>query len=283
MSWQTEWKRLRRRIESLLETGRFMFATVNKVEGGDPYGVTAVVIHDGREIADSFIEFEKKYAECCRRPRTERLWSFIKTYDGKIRQGSATGWADLQGLLALIGSFSGEFDYLLSDAEVEVRSFVDRAFLHLQRSLVADPLFAKRWQSAFGRGELACEKLGAAHLLQFGIYAFKANSAGEQTDLILGGRVPVDDVRRGAETLVLTEWKLIRRPSDLQKLADSAYEQAKRYASGSLAGFELERYRYLVLVSKDWLKLPANRVDGGVIYQFRNVAVKPSSPSKART
>jgi hypothetical protein len=27
MSWQTEWKRLRRRIESLLDTGRFMFTT----------------------------------------------------------------------------------------------------------------------------------------------------------------------------------------------------------------------------------------------------------------
>jgi hypothetical protein len=281
MSWQAEWKRLRRRIESLLETGRFMFATAKTV-GSDFHGISQFLIQNGHETAEAILEFEKKYGAMLPPPASTRLLAFTKMYKAKFRDRSVSGWSGLQGVLALIGSFSGEFDYLLSDTEVEARSFVDRAFLHLQRSLVADPIFAERWQSAFEKGERACERLGAAHLLQFGIYAFKADSAGEQTDLILGGRVPVDEVRRGAETLVLTEWKLIRKPGDLPRLADSAYEQAKRYASGSLAGFELEHYRYLVLVSKDVLILPQDRVDDGIIYQFRNVAVEPSSPSKAR-
>jgi hypothetical protein len=249
----------------------------------DFYSATDDLIQNGHEIADAILKFEKKYGAVLPPPASTRLLAFTQTYGTKFGDRSADGWPGLQGVLALIGSFSGEFDYLLSDTEVESRSMVDRAFLHLQRSLVADPLFAERWQTAFGKGEPACEKLGAAHLLQFGIYAFKADSAGEQTDLILGGRAPVDEVMRGAETLVLTEWKLIRSLSDLQRLAHIAYEQARRYASGSLAGFELEHHRYLVLVSKDVLTaLPADRVDGGVTYQYRNIAVKPSSPSKTK-
>lgn len=281
MSWQAEWKRLRHRIESLLETGRFMFATASVLDR-DHYSASDDLIRNGHETAEAILEFEKKYGAVLPPAASTRLLAFSKMYNTKFVNRSAGGWFGLQGVLAVIGSFSGEFDYLLSDTEVEARSMVDRAFLHLQRSLVADPAFAARWQGAFDQGERACEKLGAAHLLQFGIYAFKADSAGEQTDLILGGRVPVDDVRQGAETLVLTEWKLIRKPGDLQRLADNAYEQAKRYASGSLAGFELERHRYLLLVSKDVLAMPADRVDGGVVYHFRNVAVEPSSPSKAR-
>jgi hypothetical protein len=192
MSWQTEWKRLQSRIESLLETGRFMFATA-EIVGSDHHGVSYDLIANGHKTAEAILEFEKRYGAVLPPAASTRLLAFTETYNAKFRNRSAGGWSGMQGVLAQIGSFSGEFDYLLSDSEAEARSMVDRAFLHLQRSLVADPIFAERWQTAFKKGEPACEKLGAAHLLQFGIYAFKADSAGERTDLILGGRVPIDD------------------------------------------------------------------------------------------
>ncbi len=69
------------------------------------------------------------------------------------------------GTLTALTEFRAEFEYLLADTEALARSLVDRAFIHLQRSLVVDPGLRGRWQKAFGAGEAACERLGAVHLL----------------------------------------------------------------------------------------------------------------------
>jgi hypothetical protein len=82
---------------------------------------------------------------------------------------------------------------------------------------------------------------------------------------------------------VLTEWKVVRKASDLGTQADRAFVQAKLYGIGSLAGFELSSRRYLVIVSEDRLDMPSDRSESGVDYQYKNIAVKPLSPSKAAT
>jgi hypothetical protein len=182
----------------------------------------------------------------------------------------------------LLSSFRTEFTYLLSDEkEVLARSLVDRAFLHLQRCIVADPAFAQKWKEAFNHHETACEKIGGCHLLQFGIYAFKAQATGEQTDLILGTKLQITpEIERAAEALVLTEWKLVRSPQERDAKIKEAYKQAKNYAMGSLAGFELELHRYLVMVSSDALALPDDRLDGSLVYHHKNIAVSPGVPSQ---
>jgi hypothetical protein len=171
----------------------------------------------------------------------------------------------------------------LSDIQEIARKITERAFVHLQRSIIADASIKQRWNEAFKSGETACEKLGAAHLLLHGIWAFKAHAKGERTDLILGEPLrDISQVESTAEALVLTEWKVVRSDSELETKAEEAYIQAKLYGAGSLAGFELAGYRYLVLVSEDRLRsVPPDRPEKEVIYCHINIPVNPKPPSKS--
>ncbi|MCP3144552.1 hypothetical protein [Pyxidicoccus xibeiensis] len=187
-------------------------------------------------------------------------------------------------LVALLAKVAAQLDYFLSDKQVRARRSVERAFTHLQRCIVADEDIQRKWQRAFsvtsGRIEDACEKLGAVHLLLHGIWAFKADTVGGKTDLVLGEPVREEDALRAADAMVLTEWKIVREGDDPTRKALEAFSQAELYTSGPLAGFELSSHRYLVLVSKDQLTpLPTVPSTSERIYEVRNIAVEPSSPS----
>lgn len=124
--------------------------------------------------------------------------------------------------------------------------------------------------------------LGGCHLLSRGIWAFKTSAEGERTDLVLGGELDIEskEVQRSSIGLILTEWKVVRKDGELQEKIKQAYEQAKLYRSGILAGFEVASPRYLVMVSLDHLEIPPPREDNGVLYEHLNIAVAPSSPSR---
>src|SRR5258708_25248545 len=69
------------------------------------------------------------------------------------------------GLSHLLAA-QAEISLAISDFELSGRRLVERAFLHLQRSLVVDQDLRERWLTAFHKeGEPALEKLGAVHLL----------------------------------------------------------------------------------------------------------------------
>lgn len=187
----------------------------------------------------------------------------------------------LAGLMAL----ESEVSFHLHDFDASVRPSVERAFLHLQRSLVVDADMQKRWLGAFETtGETGCEKLGGVHLLLHGIYAFKTSAEGERTDLVLGDQLSIDAMlRRSASALVLTEWKVAHSGTEAPSKFQQAQKQAQRYSVGILAGFELHHFRYLVLVSKDYMPIPDDVLADGVTYRHVNIAISPSSPSHAKT
>ena len=124
-------------------------------------------------------------------------------------------------------------DFHLADHEARSRSLVERAFLHLDRLIVADNAVSRAWTNAFKKtGETACERLGGVHLLHHGLWAFKAHGAGARTDLILGTPIKQDDIdraARAAETMVLTEWKCVRTPSELAAKHEEALSQLRQY------------------------------------------------------
>lgn len=127
-------------------------------------------------------------------------------------------------------------DYHLADREVRWRSAVERAFLHLDRLIVADDDVQAKWAAALQRGETRCERLGGAHLLHHGIWAFKAHGEGERTDLVLGTPVSPDDldrVTRAAELMILTEWKCVDGASELPRKHGEAMHQLQRYGLGA--------------------------------------------------
>jgi hypothetical protein len=201
---------------------------------------------------------------------------------GPMVAGSAR--EDVQARLSILESFQAELTYYLSDFSAVAKRLSERAFVHLQRSIVADPTVRKRWIDAFEatRGEEACEKLGGAHLLLHGIWAFKAYTPEERTDLVLGEPLKdLTEVESVAEALILTEWKLVNNIAEQERKAEQARKQASRYASSVLAGIELRQYRYLVLVSKDWLPGIPDIQEGDILYRHINIAVDPQTPSRA--
>lgn len=184
-------------------------------------------------------------------------------------------------VLVRLSAFETEMSFILSDAQETIRTRSERAFSHLQRLIVADPAFRDKWNRAFEEGEVACEKLGAAHLLLHGIWAFKVDAAGARTDLVF--QEPAGDLvdeQRYADGIVLTEWKRMIPKDNAEERFDQARSQAQRYAQGVLAGSELTAYRYAVVVSRQQVSVPDDLTEGGVVYRHINIAVDPRTPSR---
>ena len=101
-------------------------------------------------------------------------------------------------------AFQAELDYLLSDQQEHLRTYSERAFVHLQRSIAADNESKRKWTEAFDIGETACERLGSLHLLSHGMFAFKVNGEGARTDLVFPDKSVGSEAARFAEGLVLS-------------------------------------------------------------------------------
>ncbi|MEI7710218.1 MAG: hypothetical protein WCI94_02220 [Rhodospirillales bacterium] len=181
-----------------------------------------------------------------------------------------------------LSAFETEMTYLMTDYQVGIRSLTERAFTHLQRSIVADEAIRQKWRQAFCRGEIECEKLGALQLLAHGIWAFKVSGEGERTDLIFSNKIEnFDEIQRSAEGLVLTEWKICRKSDNSAAKFTEACQQAKLYTKGVLAGTELESFRYVVVVSEDRIDTPSDLRIDSVTWRHINIAVNPLPPSKS--
>lgn len=198
-----------------------------------------------------------------------RLGPLINVTQGK--RVLAHRWVVLMALRAPL-------DTSLAGSEEPRRRLVDRAFLHLNRTLTVDATARATWLAAFAQ-EPRCEQLGALHLLSHGVFAFKADATSGRTDLILGEPLMLTDEVRAADAVVLTEWKLVRPGDNANQKALEAKAQIERYASNELAGFELRKHRYVVLVSRSPLGLATSELDGDVTYHYANIVIEPATPS----
>lgn len=278
MSWQIEWQFLEKRLNGFQQSTQAFFLANGSVES-DHHGVSSnYLIPNAKNIAKDIESFQKRNSAHL----TTEANSFISDFLQRINAKNAryAGWSGAHAMSTLLAVFKAEFSFLISKIDSISKNIVERSFIHLNRSIVADSTIKSKWQAAFKAGEPACESLGAAHLLASGIWAFKAHSSGERTDLILHEPINSDDVARTGSALVLTEWKLVRKESEIISQVEQAVSQNKSYASGSLAGFELSSHRYVIIVSEDYVKLPTDRIENGIAYRNINIAVSPSTPSK---
>ncbi len=127
---------------------------------------------------------------------------------------------------------------ILADVQLPLRALSDRAFQHLQRLIVVDDEVRRKWQAAFAKGEVECEKLGAVHLSGHGIWAFKIDASGGRTDLVYqepaGGLIKEQQY---AEGLVLTEWKIARSAAEAGGKAEK--HATRRNATKAVSSEEL--------------------------------------------
>jgi hypothetical protein len=282
MPLRPEWLALETRARAFLEAGRLYVESLVP-NRDDPYNVAdKQLLPQAYAVFDEIGRFVKRYANSLPGPAVECFTRFVSTSKDYFAPGVVKGPHGVRTCLVALAAFASEFSYHLADFTTLARRLSIRAFTHLQRSIVADADHARRWQTAFQEGERECEKLGASHLLLHGIWAFKVSAEGERTDLVFGEPLrDLSQVEAAAEVLVLTEWKVVRRGSELDERLAQAHTQASRYAAGVLGGLELTAYRYLVLVSESHLAMPADAVDGEVTYHHVHIAVVPTVPSKA--
>jgi hypothetical protein len=283
MSWRNEWQAISGHIRGFAASAQSFLQS----GGSDTFSVARKqLLPQAKRIYDIIKKFKEDYEAVLPSQACECLSVLIKEHAALFMKSepivAGSEREDVQARLCILVSIQAELTYHLSDFSAIAKRMSERAFIHLQRSIVADGAVRERWCEAFEAGELACEKLGGTQLLLHGIWAFKVNAEGERTDLVFEEPLmSLSEVESAAEALVLTEWKLVRNPTSLESLAADAMKQAARYAAGVLAGLELAQYRYLVFVSKNVLqKMPGDQIVGEVTYRHINVAVNPCPPSK---
>jgi hypothetical protein len=282
MNCTDQWKALSSRIQGLVQAG-LLHAQYLRVRSSDSYGTAQRLREQTEGVLNEILSLRASFHGSLPSTALAAVDKFATTAGKLITDASGTQdaaqervWA---GLVAL-AAFEAELSFLFSDTQESIRRCSERAFAHLQRSVVADPGFREKWQHAFKAGEVACERLGAVHLLLHGIWAFKVNMAGARTDLVFQEPADLQGVQRYAAGLVLTEWKTAATAREADQRFKEAMLQAKRYSQGPLMGTELTRYRYAVVVSERHVAIPPDLKEGDVLYRHVNISVNPLVPSR---
>ncbi len=242
MGYRTDWDALVARIDGLSSAGMFVVQTAEAV-GSDYHGVlNSEILPAGKSIYVALAEFRNAHENSLPRAARDALSQFLERQRRFFTGDRVSGFPGLQGTVAVLRAIKSEVSFLLADTQFEAHRLVERAFLHLRRSIVVDSELATRWKAAFETHETHCERLGAVHLLGHGLWGFKASAAGGATDLILGEPLTSEDrVETAAVALVLTEWKRLQRDADLAEMIASARRQVESYSAGVLGGIEKSR------------------------------------------
>jgi len=283
MNWYHEWQAISARIQGLLDAGVFFYSALQHSSADDQSVRKKVLLRNADIIFSSLNDYLQSYRSAFPEKALTSLERFLsQTEIRKINFNPNPGQirGHVQFALTSLAAFQSEFSYVVSDTQAMALRTTERAFVHLQRSIMVNDNIKKNWMAAFDIGETRCEKLGALHLLSHGIWAFKAHGEKGRTDLILNE--PLSDfsiIEKASTALVLTEWKVVKNSNKLDKKINEAFEQTKRYVTGVLGGIELTNYRYLVVVSKKSLKMPSDFTEDTIVYRHINIPVNPDTPS----
>jgi hypothetical protein len=283
MSYEEHWVALAAQIRGLLRAGE-LYALFQSYQQEDSYGAGRYLREQCSAVVRSIEEFRDQFALGLPTSVVARIDYFLGTATAKAAKED-TGQRGARGALVALAGLETEITFLLTGRQEFIRARSERAFLHLQRSLAADPDVSAKWNNALQDGEVACERLGSVHLLSHGIFAFKVDARGARTDLIFNEPPPELLVARGIEGMVLTEWKIASDAKSGSAGFVAARAQADLYAQGVLAGTELSSHRYLIVVTQKELPLhvvPADDLTArGMIYRHVNIVIQPKVPSKA--
>jgi hypothetical protein len=279
MSYSEQWTALSARISGIAKAAE-LYASFLVSNSSDSFGVGKDLGRHCQSILATLKDFRDTFETVLPKEAREALDNFLNSDRAKVIKDQGTREAKASAIFLV--SFESEMSYFLSSRQELIRARSERAFLHLQRLLAVDEDVRKKWESAFQKGETACERLGAVHMLWHGIWAFKVNAERARTDLVFNEPVEQTADPRGIEGIVLTEWKVATVANALKRF-EEARDQAALYERGALAGAELTGYRYAVAVSQTELpkdKVPEDIDKDGIIYRHVNIAINPKAPSQ---
>lgn len=279
MSYLQEWRTISARIDGVRDAAhllsQFLMSNIAEV-----YGASRELGRGCADVLDLIRKFANDHADVLPRPVSDRIAAYIADGRPAVFDAARTDLNATKSAIVMLLTLRAELEHMLTDQQEHIRSRTERAFLHLQRVLAVDPNIRSQWDAALkGKGETACEQLGAIQLLHHGIFAFKANATGARTDLVFAD-LRDDFASLGLDGLVLTEWKVGDDTNGAARFAE-ARMQMKLYQRGALAGPELTGVRFAVVVSQTDLKsVSADLIEDGVLYRHINVVVDPNTPSK---
>jgi hypothetical protein len=278
MAWVEHWRALSLRIQALLRAGE-LFTTMLEAAGRvDHFNIVGrAFLPELSSLTEELRIFREANAEGLPVAARKSLDDYLaRDAIGGVNAGQ------LQALVPL-ALLQSQFDYAIRDTEIVGRSLVELAFEHLRRSIVVNPHIAESWTAALAH-ETQCEQLGAVHLLAHGIWAFKVNATGGATDLVFPEPLSkeLDRVHRTANTIVLTEWKVVRDGDNPAAKAVEARLQTKSYSSGVLGTLELKRTRYIVLVVATQAEEPADVIEDSIRYRHVVLSVQSQCAIQAR-
>jgi len=283
MNWYQEWKSISARIHGLIDAGSFFYSTLVHSTSDSQSVMKKILLPGAKKIFDNLHDYLDTYRTTFPPDALESLENFLKQpgiMQFKVLPGHDQEHSSVQFALTSLAEFESEFSYIIADTQAVALRITERAFAHLQRSIVADDEVRLKWERAFSAGEPKCEKLGSTHLLLHGIWAFKANAEGGRTDLILNEPITdISAIEKTSTALVLTEWKIIRHQSELKSKVKEACGQIKSYSSGVLRGIELVNYRYIIVVSEKGVRMPNDDTENEVMFRYINLPVSPDVPS----
>ena len=178
MHWNEQWLALFARIEGLMRAAEFAISSFSVSQADAFEVVEKSILPQFRSIIDELSQFNARYSVEFPGAAARALDKFIARMDGET--SLQLGYQNVRGsngperiqILGLLAAFRSEFEYLIRDSEIEMRSLTELSFEHLRRTILVDPDVRKKWSDAFKAGEPKCEKLGAVHLLGHGIWAF---------------------------------------------------------------------------------------------------------------
>ena len=205
ITYLAAWRAISARIHGLERAGT-VHARFLAIRSGSPYGADKVLQKQYEDILTSVEEFRRTFGDLLPAAANSAIELF--TEDGGKQIGDNTEGDALLGrtILVKLVAFESEITYTLDSPLERIRSASELAFMHLQRLIVADEEYRKKWQRAFGNHETHCERLGALHLLWHGVWAFKVDATGGKTDLVYQERLQTGTAPV-ALGIVLTEWK----------------------------------------------------------------------------
>lgn len=270
------------RISGIVDGGR-NYMTFDTAFHGDSYNTLAHLVTQCRAVVADLKTFAADFDTSLPAPALDALKRFFALRGVQGLMTDDNHPHTLKAALVLFPALATEMAYILSDRQARLRILSERALLHLKWSIASDPDVASKWQKANATHETHCERLGALHLLQFGIYAFKADASRGRTDLIFAEPLDLAKVARAAEGLVLTEWKREEAATGVPKAFAAARTGADDYRDGPIAGLELASTRYLIVVTgpqADPRDIPVDETVNGVLYRHINIAVAPRTTSQ---
>jgi hypothetical protein len=278
MNWITRWRLIAARITGLMDAANYLIQ-IFKVVNSDAFGGAKNLSSELAEIIKELQALDRDFGPRIPPAARMALQSQIENQENpEISSGHAAVYLQV---LAPLAAFRSRFEYLIHDSEEEGRSATELSFEHLRRLITVDANVRTYWNVAFQNGEVACEKLGSVHLLNHGIWAFKAHAKGGATDLVYGDPLiqRSQTLQRTARAIVLTGWKVVRDVAQLTHEAEVARAQTQLYAAGVLGDLELKRTRYIVLVGPKDQAPPSDIESRGVLYRHIWIAVDPDTPS----